>query len=85
MGIVGPELRIRGVSVTRWRQDRTADQQASDVASAVELALISPELFDIAATYDLSDYQAAVAEVSRPGKVGTVLLTSPLAATNGGV
>jgi NADPH:quinone reductase-like Zn-dependent oxidoreductase len=85
MGVVGPELRIRGVSVGRWRQARTAGQQASDVAFAMELALNSPELFDIAATYDLSDYQAAVAEVGRPGKVGTVLLTSPVAATKGGV
>ena len=84
MGVVGPELRIRGVSVGRWRQDRTAGQQASDVASAVELALNSPDLLDIAASYDLSDYQAAVAEASRPGKVGTVLLTSPIAATKGG-
>jgi NADPH:quinone reductase-like Zn-dependent oxidoreductase len=83
--VIGPELRIQGVSVGRWRQARTADQQASDVASAVDLALISPDLLDIAATYDLSDYQAAVAEVSRPGKVGTVVLTSPFAPTKGGV
>src|SRR5260370_24536313 len=35
-------------------------------------------LLDIAAVYDLADYQPAVTEVTRPGKTGTVVLTSPL-------
>jgi NADPH:quinone reductase-like Zn-dependent oxidoreductase len=75
--LVFSEQRIRGVSVGRWAGDRTPDQQRSDLDFAVELARTRPELLDIAAAYDLADYKAAVTEVTRPGKVGTVLLTSP--------
>ena len=45
--------------------------------------LHAPELFDVAATYDLTDFQEAVAEVGRPGKVGTVLLTTPVTRVKG--
>jgi hypothetical protein len=61
-----------------WPHGRTPELQASDVEFAVELARNAPELLDVAATYDLTDFQAAVAEVGRPGKVGTVLLTTPV-------
>jgi NADPH:quinone reductase-like Zn-dependent oxidoreductase len=76
--VIGRELRIRGVSVGQWPHARTPELQASDVEFAVELARNAPDLFDVAATYDLTDFQEAVAEVGRPGKVGTVLLTTPV-------
>ena len=62
----------------QWSHGRTPELQASDVEFAIELARNAPELFDVAATYELTDFQEAVAEVGRPGKVGTVLLTTPV-------
>ena len=62
----------------QWAHGRTPELQASDVELAVKLARKGPELFDVAGTYDLTDFQEALAEVGRPGKVGTVLLTTPI-------
>ncbi|MFH9332886.1 zinc-binding dehydrogenase [Streptomyces althioticus] len=69
-------LTIRGVTIWHWT-DRTAGQRAEDVAFAVDLARTSPELLEVAARYDLADVKAAVEHARRPGKSGTVLLTSP--------
>ncbi|MFD5376681.1 hypothetical protein ACFWJE_20065 [Streptomyces griseoincarnatus] len=52
-------------------------QRAEDVAFAVDLACTSPELLEVAARYDLADVKAAVEHARRPGKSGTLLLTSP--------
>jgi NADPH:quinone reductase-like Zn-dependent oxidoreductase len=82
--VMGRELRVRGVTIGRWASARTARQRAGDIEFAVELASTTPELLDIAAVYDLADYPAAVTEVTRPGKIGTVVLTSPLTAAEGG-
>jgi NADPH:quinone reductase-like Zn-dependent oxidoreductase len=76
--VIGRELRIRSVSVGQWAHGRTPELQASDVEFAVKLARKAPELFEVAATYDLTDFQEALAGVGRPGKVGTVLLTTPV-------
>lgn len=70
------ELTVRGVSVGRWLT-RTPAERAEDVAFAISLAEISPELFEIAGRYDLADFAEAVDHVRRPGKSGTVLLTGP--------
>ncbi|MGA5796176.1 hypothetical protein ACPC27_30045 [Streptomyces cellulosae] len=43
----------------------------------MDLARTSPELLEVAARYDLADVKAAVEHARRPGKSGTVLLTSP--------
>ncbi|MGA5080216.1 zinc-binding dehydrogenase [Streptomyces griseoincarnatus] len=69
-------LTIRGVTIWHWT-DRTTGQRAEDVAFAVDLARTSPELLEVAARYDLADVRAAVEHARRPGKSGTVLLTSP--------
>lgn len=74
--VVGRELRIRGVSIGRWSR-LSLDQRAADVAFALATAQSRSDLFDVAADYDLADFGAAIDEVDRPGKVGTVLLTSP--------
>jgi len=71
------ELTLRGVSVGRWRL-LPADQRAEDVAFATRLARERPELLAVAASYDLGDLAAALDHVARPGKDGTVLLTSPI-------
>jgi NADPH:quinone reductase-like Zn-dependent oxidoreductase len=75
--LVPRELRVRGVSIGRWTTTRTLDEQAEDMAFALELARARPDLLEVAASYDLAEYQAAVAEAGRPGKVGSVLLASP--------
>lgn len=70
-------LTVRGVSVFQWTAARTPGERAEDVAFAARLAATAPELFEVAAGYDLADFAKAVDHVRRPGKSGTVLLTSP--------
>ncbi|MEU6533521.1 zinc-binding dehydrogenase [Streptomyces sp. NPDC046928] len=69
-------LTVRGVTVWHWTH-RTPQERAQDVAFALDLAQNTPELFEVAARYDLADVNAAVEHARRPGKSGTVLLTSP--------
>lgn len=70
-------LTVRGTSVFQWMAARTPEERAEDVAFAVRLAATAPELFEVAARYDLADFAKAVDHVRRPGRNGTVLLTSP--------
>ncbi|MEU1924386.1 zinc-binding dehydrogenase [Streptomyces albogriseolus] len=74
--LVNRGLTIRGVTIWHWTE-RTPEQRAEDLAFAVDLARTSPELLEVAARYDLADVKAAVEHARRPGKSGTVLLTSP--------
>jgi NADPH:quinone reductase-like Zn-dependent oxidoreductase len=71
------ELTLRGVSVGRWPV-LPPEQRAEDLAFATQLARTRPELLAVAATYELGDLAAALDHVARPGKDGTVLLTSPI-------
>jgi NADPH:quinone reductase-like Zn-dependent oxidoreductase len=71
------ELTVRGVSVGRWL-GRSPAERAEDVAFATREAQTNSDLFEVAAAYDLADYADAVAHARRPGKTGTVLLTSPV-------
>jgi NADPH:quinone reductase-like Zn-dependent oxidoreductase len=75
MPLIQRQLRIQGVSVGTWI-GRPADQRQADVKFALELSGEHPELFEVAGRYELSEFEAAVEHVQRPGKVGTVLLTS---------
>ncbi|MGA5330378.1 hypothetical protein ACPCJT_29600 [Streptomyces griseoincarnatus] len=73
------------IIIKRWKPagrapahpGRVRLQRAEDVAFAVDLARTSPELLEVAARYDLADVKAAVEHARRPGKSGTLLLTSP--------
>ncbi|WP_221358006.1 alcohol dehydrogenase catalytic domain-containing protein [Streptomyces beigongshangae] len=69
-------LTVRGVSIEQWMA-RTPEERAEDVAFAARLASTAPELFEAAAGYDLADFAKAVDHARRPGRSGTVLLTSP--------
>jgi NADPH:quinone reductase-like Zn-dependent oxidoreductase len=69
------DLRIEGVSVGRWAS-LPAAERAADVRGALALARARPDLFDVAARYDLDDVRAAAAHAQRAGKRGAVLLTS---------
>lgn len=71
-------LTVRGVSIEQW-MGRTPEERAEDVAFAARLAATEPDLFEVAGRYDLADFAQAIDHVRRPGKSGTVLLTSPAA------
>jgi NADPH:quinone reductase-like Zn-dependent oxidoreductase len=70
--LLGADLGIRGLSVGRWLTAVSAEQRASDVASALAMAQGMSPLFAPAATYPMEQISDAVAHVSRPGRVGTV-------------
>ena len=68
-------LTMKGVSVGSWAS--LADTlRAADVATTIELARTAPDLFAVAAEYDLSEISKAVVHAEQPGRTGTVLLTS---------
>ncbi|RPK83897.1 Phthiocerol synthesis polyketide synthase type I PpsC [Streptomyces sp. ADI97-07] len=78
LALVQRALTVRGVTVLHW-MDRTPEERAQDIAFALDLARSSPDLFEVAADYDLADFKAAIEHARRPGKSGTVLITSPRA------
>jgi NADPH:quinone reductase-like Zn-dependent oxidoreductase len=68
------EIGLRGLTIGRWLTSVAPERRASDIASATGLALAQPAEFDIAGTYTLDQIDDAVRHVSRPGKVGTVIV-----------
>lgn len=76
LALIPRGLTMRGVSVAHWLT-RTPAERAEAVAFAVTGAQSRPDLFQVAGTYDLADHAKAIAHTRRPGKRGTVLLTSP--------
>jgi NADPH:quinone reductase-like Zn-dependent oxidoreductase len=73
--LLGGDLGIRGLSIGRWLSSVSAEQRVSDVASALAMAQGMAPLFTPAATYPMDHISEAIAHVSRPGRVGTVLVT----------
>jgi NADPH:quinone reductase-like Zn-dependent oxidoreductase len=67
-------LAIRGLTINRWLTAVSAEQRASDVASAVAITTDIPHHFDVAAIYPLDRIADAVRQVAQPGKVGTVVV-----------
>ena len=67
-------LGIRGLTINRWLSAVSAEQRASDVASAVTITTGMPQHFDVAAVYPLDRIIDAVRHVAQLGKVGTVLV-----------
>ena len=72
--VVQSALGIRGLTINRWLTAVSAEQRASDVASAVTITTGMPQHFDVAAVYPLDRIGDAVRHVSQPGKVGTVVV-----------
>lgn len=68
-------IRIEGVSVGRWA-GQAPEQRNADVRDVLALLGDRPDLLPVLADYDLSEISTAVAHATRPGKLGTVLLTS---------
>src|SRR6185437_8574516 len=59
--------RRRGVTRLALCAPSSTTAMAEDVALALELARTSPDLFEVAATYDLEDFRVAV-EHARPAR-----------------
>jgi len=70
------DLHIEGVSVGRWA-GLPAAQRQEDLEGALGLARRHPQLFGVAASYDLEQVTDAVAHSRRARKGGVVLLNSP--------
>ena len=69
-------LALKSVSILTWFRLPEGEKR-KDFDLALELATNHPELFEVAHEYELSDFQNAIQHVSRPGRAGIVLLTSP--------
>jgi NADPH:quinone reductase-like Zn-dependent oxidoreductase len=67
-------LAIRGLTINRWLTAVSAEQRASDVASAVMITTSMLQHFDVAAVYPLDRIADAVRHVAQPGKAGTVVV-----------
>ncbi len=80
--LIAQELTVRGVTILHW-MSRTAEEGAQDVAFTQDLARSTPDLLDVAASYDLADFEAAIEHARRPARSGTVLLTTPRTADSG--
>ncbi|MFF8479221.1 zinc-binding dehydrogenase [Streptomyces sp. NPDC015414] len=76
MTLTSRGLTVRGVTIGRWLTDTPAAVREQDIAQALQLALERPELFSVAVQYDLAEVKEAVRHMERPGKAGTVILTS---------
>jgi NADPH:quinone reductase-like Zn-dependent oxidoreductase len=72
--LVGGEIGLRGVTIGRWLTGAAPERRASDIAAATELAATQPSEFDVAGTYSLDQITDAVRHVTRPGKIGTVIV-----------
>nr|WP_325120070.1 zinc-binding dehydrogenase [Streptomyces sp. GMR22] len=82
--LIQRSLTVQGVTVLQW-MSRPPKERAQDVAFALDLAQNTPDLLEVAASYDLADFKAAIEHARRPAKTGTVLLTTPQAANPGQV
>ena len=74
--VVAREIRILGVSIDRWAETMAPPVREEDVATAIRLARMKPELFEVASEYAFANIRQAIEHVSRPGKRGTVLLAA---------
>jgi NADPH:quinone reductase-like Zn-dependent oxidoreductase len=78
--LLSTQLTIRGAAVTGWIETTSPRQRSRDIATAIGIAQTSPEHFEVAAHYSFDDITAAVEHVGRPGKVGTVIVTTDVTA-----
>lgn len=72
--LIGSEIGMRGLNVARWLTGVAPERRASDVAAVTGLAAALPSEFDVAGVYVLDQIADAVHHVSRPGKIGTVIV-----------
>jgi hypothetical protein len=72
--LVGSEMRLWGLTISRWLTGVAPERHASDIAAAAGLAGAHASELDVAGTYSLDQIADAVHHVSRPGKIGTVIV-----------
>jgi NADPH:quinone reductase-like Zn-dependent oxidoreductase len=72
--LVGGEIGIRGLTISRWLSGVGPERRASDIASVLATVTTRPGEFDVAGTYALDQITEAVQHVSRPGKTGAVIV-----------
>jgi NADPH:quinone reductase-like Zn-dependent oxidoreductase len=72
--LIGGEIGLRGLDVGRWLTDTSPERRASDIAAVAELVATESAELDVAATYSLDQVTDPVRHVSRPGKIGTVIV-----------
>jgi len=72
--LLGREIGIRGLTIGRWLRGVAPERRASDIASVTAIAFALSAEFDVAGTYTLDQITEAVQHVSRPGKIGTVIV-----------
>jgi NADPH:quinone reductase-like Zn-dependent oxidoreductase len=77
--VVGSEIGIRGLTVSRWLTGVAPERRASDIAGVTAIATARPEEFDVAGRYPLDQITEAVRHVHRPGKTGTVIVSASAA------
>ena len=68
-------LTLRGASISTWAADTDPDDQARDVATAIEIARSNPQVFERGSVFDLSDLRTAIDAVTSPAKQGNVLFS----------
>lgn len=68
-------LTLRGATIGTWHSETSAEDQARDYDTAIDIARTSPKLFDSGSTFDLSDINAAVDAATSPKKQGNVLIS----------
>jgi NADPH:quinone reductase len=72
------EITLRGVSAHRTLVNDSPEQRRDDAAEAIALARSAPELFNVAAEYDLARVAEAMEAVEQPRRAGAILLCSEL-------
>jgi NADPH:quinone reductase-like Zn-dependent oxidoreductase len=69
-------LRVEAVSIGRWPAAVSPQHHAWDIDTARALACDAAGHLDVAATYKLDELRTAIDHVGRPGKTGTVVVTT---------
>ncbi len=67
-------LTLRGVTIGTWQADTPPEEQAQDIATAIDIARTEPQVYDGFRVFDLSDLGAAITAVAAPKKSGNVLV-----------
>lgn len=61
-------------TIGTWKADTEPEKQAQDIATAIDIARMQPQIFAGVRAFDLSDLGAAIAAVTEPRKTGNVVL-----------
>jgi NADPH:quinone reductase-like Zn-dependent oxidoreductase len=74
LALMGNEIGLRGLTISRWLTGVAPERRASDIAAVTELVAAQSSELDVAGAYSLNQITDAVRDVTRPGKIGTVIV-----------